>query len=860
MAKILTPDQRLRVFVSSTMEELHDERHAVKTAVRELHMMPVMFELGARAHPPRNLYRSYLLQSHVFIGVYWQEYGWTAPGMDVSGVEDEYVLSGEMPKLIYIKEPAAGRSAELSSLLDRIRSDDRVSYKTFSSPEELKALVSDDLAILLTERFYSAAAENDTEIAQETPRSASLPLQPTRFIGRESEIEQVRGLLSREDVRLVTLVGPGGIGKSRLSIEVARTLEDSFADGLRFVPLAPLRDPDRFLTFLIAALELKENTGDPKAALATWLASKEALIILDNFEQLLDAADDLAELLEHAHRSKFLITSRAVLRIRGEHECPVPPLSLPHDVDGRIARSDAITLFTERAREVRPDFELEGPDVAVVAEICRRLDGLPLAIELGAARMKVLTPKQLLARLTDRLGLLTGGARDLPERQQTLRATIDWSYQLLSPEDKELFACLAVFRRGATLDAIEEICTVGTEIDVLEGVASLVEKSLVRQELVETGEARFWMLETIREFASELFATASNRDEVRQRHADYYEGLCNRAERGTLGGEQQLWIEMVDQDYANILDAANHIWKTDLETGPNRLATMAWDLVLFAWVRNRLPDARRAAELLLQGPGLDDLGRARALAAGGAAAFWQGDIGEAIPMVAQARELFEKLGDARGEGTTLLVLGMVAPELEGPEAAKERLVHALGLFEKENDEAWLSIGYVTYCWTLMLMDEYDGLETVYERAAELAEGLGAELTYGMALGNLGMLRAWQGRHAEGLALQVTALRKLIGSGHGSGITFILVNAAQLLRPLGETVAAAELLGTRDHLHEKLNVVDLGLMKKKRSDIELQLRAELGDSAYEEASARGRELTPEDVVRMLAEKLPSVAVS
>ena len=857
MAKILTPDQRLRVFVSSTMKELRDERHAVKAAIQELHMMPVMFELGARAHPPRNLYRSYLEQSHVFIGVYWQEYGWTAADMDVSGIEDEYVLSDEMPKLIYIKEPAPERSPDLASLLDRIRNDDRVSYKSFSSPEELKALVSDDLAILLTERFYSVAEEHGREIAQETPRSAALPLQPTRFIGREAEIEHVRGLLIRDGVRLVTLVGPGGIGKSRLSIEVARSLEESFADGLRFIPLAPLRDADRFLTFLIAALELKENTGDAKAALATWLGSKEVLVVLDNFEQLLDAADELAELLEHAHRSKFLITSRAVLRIRGEHECPVPPLSLPHDVDGRIARSDAIQLFLERAQEVKPSFTLKGPDAAIVAEICRRLDGLPLAIELGAARMKVLTPKQLLARLTDRLSLLTGGARDLPERQQTLRATIDWSYQLLSPEDKELFACLAVFRRGATLDAIEEICAVGTEIDVLEGVASLVEKSLVRQELVETGEARFWMLETIREFATELFHGLQHRHEVQQRHADYYERLCNRAERETLGPQQQLWMEMVDQDYANILDAANHIWATDKETGPNRLAKMSWDLVLFAWVRNRLSDARRAAELLLDEPKLDDLGRARALAAGGAAAFWQGNFGEAIPMVAQARELFEKLGDERGEGTTLLVLGMVAPELEGPEAAKERLVHALELFEKENDEAWLSIGYVAYCWTLMLMGEYDGLESVYERSAELAEALGAELTYGMALGNLGMLRAWQGRHAEGLALQLAALRKLISSGHGAGITFTFVNSAFVLQPLGEAATAAELLGARDHLHETLNVVDLNLMMKKRTKIEMQLREELGDAAYEEAHARGRKLTPEDALLTLTAKLPSV---
>lgn len=857
MSKILTPDQRLRVFVSSTMKELAEERVAARAAINEIHMMPVMFGLGARAHPPRNLYRAYIEQSHVFVGIYWQEYGWVAPGMQVSGVEDEYILSADMPKLIYIKEPAPGRSEELASLLDRIQNDDRVSYKTFTGAAELGSLVSDDLAILLTERFYSAGAEAGDE-TQENPRSASLPIQPTHFIGRAAEIEQVTTLLKRDDVKLVTLVGPGGIGKSRLAIEVARSLENEFRDGLRFVPLAPLADADRLFTFLISALELKENVADAETALANWLSSKEALLILDNFEQLLDAADEVADLLEHAVRSKILVTSRAVLRIRGEHECPVPPLSLPRDVDGKISRSDAITLFKERALEVRPDLVIEGPDIAVVAEICRRLDGLPLAIELGAARMKVLTPQQLLERLSDRLSLLTGGARDLPERQQTLRATIDWSYQLLNDEEKELFARLGVFRRGATLQAIEEVCATGIELDVLEGVASLVEKSLLRQELAETGEARFWMLETIREFAVELLLDLPARDELRTRHAAHYERLSHEAERGTLGREQRTWMAKVDEDYANILDASNFIFATDKVDGPPRLAQMLWDLVLYAWVRNRLGDARRAAELLLEVPDLSDEARAHALAAGGAAAFWQGDIGIAIPMVVQAKELFEKLGNERGVGTTLLILGMVAPELEGPEAAKEKLVHALSLFENLGDEAWLSIGFTAYCWTLMLMDEYAGVESVYERAVKLARDLGAELTYAMSLGNLGMLRCWQERYGEAIELHLEALRLLIATGHDAAVTYTLVNSADTLLPMGEAEAGAELLGARDKIHEHLNVLDLSLTKKRRERVEQELRSALGDVAFETALTKGRSMTANQAMAFLSSKLPAGA--
>lgn len=819
-------------------------------------MMPVMFELGARPHPPRNLYRAYVQQSHVFVGIYWQEYGWIAPDMEISGVQDEFELAAEMPKLIYIREPASERACRLSELLDKVR-DSGVSYKSFTDPEELQGLVSEDLALLLTERFYSAVEGGDRG-TQERPRSSLLPIQPTRFIGRQAEIDRVTELLQRDGVRLVTLVGPGGIGKTRLAVEVAGRLEDSFPDGLRFVRLASLTDPTQLPNFLVAALELKENTAAPASALANWIADKDLLLILDNFEQLLDASGVVADLLEHCERSKVVVTSRAVLRIRGEHECPIPPMTLPRDVEGRIARADAVTLFIQRAKEVRPGLTLEGPDLAVVTEICRRLDGLPLAIELGAARMKLLTPIQLLERLGDRLSLLTGGARDLPERQQTLRATIDWSYRLLTEEEKLLLARIAVFRRGSTLKAIEEVCGSGNDLDVFEGIASLVEKSLLRQELVETGEARFWMLETIHEFAVELFEALPDSAPIRDRHAVYYERMCLQAERGSLGPQQHTWMDKIDQDFANVLDGANWIFATDKARGPARLAKMCWALVLFAWVRNRLGDARRAAELLLEIPGLDDVSRAYVLGSGGAAAFWQGDFMAAIPMVAEARDLFEKLDDKLGQGTCLLVLGMVAPELEGPEEAKAKLVHALRLFEAEGDDAWLSLGFTAYCWILMMMGEFAGHEDVYERSVALSRGLGAELTLGMSLGNLGVLRSVQGRHEEAVELQLEALRRLIASGHLGAITYTYINTARVLLPLQENETAAMLLGARDALHARLNVLDLGLMNENRERVEKRLREELGDQAYEAAEERGRTLSVDAAERLIAAKRRAVA--
>jgi tetratricopeptide (TPR) repeat protein len=366
------------------------------------------------------------------------------------------------------------------------------------------------------------------------------------------------------------------------------------------------------------------------------------------------------------------------------------------------------------------------------------------------------------------------------------------------------------------------------------------------------------MLETIREFAVELLHDLPERDELRTRHAAYYERLCHDAERGTLGREQRLWMDKVDEDYANILDASNFIFASDKNEGPRRLAEMLWDLVLYAWVRNRLGDARRASELLLEVPDLSDEARAHALAAGGAAAFWQGDIGIAIPLVVQGRELFEKLGNQRGVGTTLLILGMVAPEIEGPEAAKEKLVHALSLFEELGDDAWLSIGFTAYCWTLMLMDEYAGVESVYERSVKLAGDLGAELTHAMSLGNLGMLRSWQERYGEAIELQLDALRRLIATGHEAAVTYTLVNSAEILLPMGEAEAGAELLGARDSIHERLNVLGLSLTIKRRERAERELRKALGDDEFEAAVAKGASLTPNQAMALLSSKLPAEA--
>src|SRR5499427_5710478 len=454
---IRTPEQRVRVFVSSTLDELAPERAAARAAITQLHLTPVLFESGARPYPPRELYRAYLAQSDIFIGLYWQRYGWVAPSMQVSGLEDEYQLAGDKPRLIYLKMPAPAREPRLQALLDRIRAEETASYQKFATPDDLRERLANDLAQLLTERFTSPP---ETTVSA---RPAPVPVPRSPLIDREQELALVQELVQRTDVGLVTLTGPGGVGKTRLAIEVAADLASQFADGTAFISLASLKDPELVEPTLARALQVSEANGQSiDERLREYLRPRQLLLLLDNTEQLLAAAPLATQVLDAAPRLKLLVTSREPLRVRDERVVPVLPLALP-DTDHlpdleTLAQVPAVALFVERVREVQPDFALTADNARAIAEVCRRLDGLPLALELAAARSTVLPPEALLARLEHRLPLLTHGARDVPQRQQTLRNTITWRYDLLDKSEKALFRRLAVFAGGFTLEAVQAVC------------------------------------------------------------------------------------------------------------------------------------------------------------------------------------------------------------------------------------------------------------------------------------------------------------------------------------------------------------------------------------------------------------------
>jgi predicted ATPase len=584
-AVIRTPDRRLRVFVSSTLGELAEERRAVSRAVSALRLTPVMFEAGARPYPPAEVYRAYLAQADVFIGLYWQRYGQLVPGARVSGLEEEFQLSVNLPRLLYVKTPAPDREPRLADLLARIAEEASASYRHFRTPAELDRLVRDDLAVLLSERF-AVAGPAAAPAGGRGPRP--LPVSATSLLGRERAVDEVAGLVERAGVRLVTLTGPGGVGKTRLAVAAGERLRSRFGAGTVFVPLDLVTDSGQVLAAVGRAVGADLiGTGSPLEALAETFGDGAWLLILDNLEQVVQVARDLGELLARCPRLAIVATSRTVLGLRAEREYPVPPLELPLPAGlspisvAEAAASPAVGLFADRARAVRPGFALTEYNAAAVAEICRRLEGLPLAIELAAARTRLLDPPALLIRLAASLDSLGAGAVDLPERQRTLRATVEWSVGLLEDAERSLFEVVAVFADGWTIHAAAQVAGLD-EDQALELTEALARHSLVYVDSTPL-EPRTRMLETIRTFAAERLAARADAAEVGRRHADYYRGLAEQADRPLRGTDQGGWLERLDTEAGNLAAAVR--WYLAHDRGP--LPHLSRVLLLF-WVQRDL--------------------------------------------------------------------------------------------------------------------------------------------------------------------------------------------------------------------------------------------------------------------------------
>ncbi|MCH6232022.1 DUF4062 domain-containing protein [Microbacterium sp. CFH 31415] len=852
---IRTPDQRIRVFVSSTLRELADERRAVRAAIERMRLAPVMFELGARPHPPRELYRSYLSQSDVFVGIYGSSYGWVAPDEDISGLEDEYNLAPKtMPKLIYIKN-ADTRDERLADLIARIQADDTAAYLHFQSPEDLEDQVADDLAMLLAERFdESQIAEDIDPEAAAAALVARVPVPYTTTIGRDGDIAAVRDLLARGTDRVVSLIGPGGIGKSRLAIETALATEDLFPDGIYFVLLEGVLEPGLLLPTIAYHLGIRDN-GEAalEERISHALEERKVLVVLDNFEQIVEAAPVLVRLYTVAPTATFLVTSRVVLRIRGERVYEVPPLSTPPgnnpaSVD-RATRSAAVSLFLDRAQAVKPGFEVTEENAADLADICRQLDGLPLAIELAAAKVRILTPAGISQRLGQSLPLLTAAVRDLPERHRTMRATIDWSVSLLPDEQRELLEDLGVFATRFTLDAVEALGVgrswEGLEIDAL---AALVDASLVKQTEMG-GRSVFSLLAIVREYSLGRLKARGEADRVRAAHADYYFDLVRRVAPGLGGQAQAEAVVQLGLELPNLRAAVRHLIYTDRL---DDAADFAWCLLIYWWISGFFAEVRLwMLELLDKQHDRPITQHTRAVAWFLAlwGEMWQRPSEQVVAGLGECVRLFTESGDEGAAAMALAARATARVQLRDPNIAKaekelRKAVAKLREFGNDWAEAITEVSLGRLAW---VRGETDAALGHFDRATELASAGGDIFTTSVA-GNLRSRLNFQlGNIEEAEREFILTLLLSVRLHYEEGVAYSLEGICAVAAAHGEAWRASALAVAAGVIRRRIGIFDVGAFTVHTPYLDI-LRGRDPDSVAA-GEAAGAELSVPEAVRL-----------
>lgn len=856
---ISTPDRRVRVFVSSTLGELAPERSAARTAIESLHLTPVMFELSARSHPADHVYRDYLAQSDVFVGIYWESYGWIAPGATASGLELELAQGTDKPRLVYLKEPAPDRDPRLTALIEGLWAGG-VATKSVTGAEDLADQLAQDLALLLSDRFerdtrdlpqgtvtfvfgdvegstaaldrhgaayehllrrfrrdaaeivraaggrliqtegdgyfavftdpdaalrssvemqrvatgypdpgplairfgihsgrgaimdgeyvgidvhkasrlaaaahggqviLSAAARalvsgtqppgfedlgwfrlrgiarperlfrlthGESGEASRAPRAeavsaARIPAPLSSIVGREADIDAIATALT-DGVRLLSLIGPGGIGKTRLAVAVAQILQTGYRGSIGFVDLTSVSDPGQVAAHIAETLGRPvEGTAGAEDVVVDELRERPFLLILDNFEQVTPAAIMVSRLLERLPNLQILVTTRVALRISGEQVYPVSPLGLPPgDADrDAIAGNPAVRLLVERAHEIRPGLNLTDSNADVLAELVRRLDGIPLAIELAAARLRLMGPSDLVERMGSAIDIGAGGA-DLPDRQRTMRAAIDWSIRLLSDTEKTVFRRLGVFPGGFSLDAAEAVASEETGT-VMAALETLVAHSLVRTDDTEAGEVELSLLGPLRDYALAMLDESDERQEASARHAGYYLAALDPYPRG-IGVGLERWARRVRRDWANLRLAVG--WCMD-HSRYGEVAEVVAALWPFVFLESRYTEALGWLDWVR--PGLDGVDRRTAgyvLYADSLFRLETGDFAGSRDSASAALEISRAIGDAELEGLAHLELGSALPAfgIDQPEI-HEHLSRAEAIFRRRTDSA--NVAYI----------------------------------------------------------------------------------------------------------------------------------------------------------------------
>ena len=1043
---IITPDQRVRVFISSTLEELAEERAAALRAIRRLHLVPVWYESGARPHPPQSMYRAYLEQSQIFVGIYWQRYGWVGPGMEISGLEDEYRLAAGKPMLLYLKRPAPDREPGLTGMIDSIRAAGATSYRHFGTARELERLLVDDLAVLLSESFAGASIslaaphrspavpvepdgaelpagtltflltdiEGSTRLWESEPeamevalhrhdrllagvieehggmvvisrgegdsffavfssavsaveaagdcqlrlgreawptgtalrvrmglhtgevrphggehldygpinrcarvraaghggqvlltkatsdlvagrlgdgfglrrlgefrlrdlaepeliyqldhadlpvefppirtladRTGNVPLQVSSFIGRAQEVEETAAALGQ--ARLVTLTGPGGIGKTRLAMAVGERLRNRFGAGMVFVPLAAVSDSTLVLADIARAVGADlAGAGSPLQALAEWFGDDRWLLILDNLEQVVSAAGDLGELLGRCRGVAILTTSRTVLGLAAEREYPVPPLPLPAEQatipPAELESAPAVALFVDRARAVRPGFALTPGNASAVVEICRRLEGLPLAIELAAARTRLLDPTALLARLAASLDALGTGAVDLPERQRTLRATVECSVGLLDDDERSLLETVAVFTDGWTIGAAAQVA--GLEEDrALELLDALARHNLVQPD-ISSDTFRCRMLETVRAFVAERLTARPDAAEVERRHADYYSALAEQADRPLRGAGQSEWLERLQAEAGNL--AAAVTWYLTHDPAP--LPHLFRILYLFWLLRDRQAEARPWVEELVRDAAIfNPNARAELEWTAAAMAIEWGDDAAELAALRDLAPLLAGIEDPFLHAVSELAIAWALPITGDFEGALREVSASLEELRGQDEPFFTALAASTACAVETALGRPDDALQHLRVTRQLADNFGYTWLTASSGVQLGVLAVMQGRLEQARELLDEALEVSLAARNTRNMTLCLAAFARLALAEGDPERAALLAGAADGLHGRAGMRTWPTRRRGEAELVTDVRQALGVDRYGQVFGAGSRLSQQQAVAAIRDR-------